>query len=61
MNELLRHNYYKKLLKLYEQGKLRTPNLTLLDIYHDEWCAINRGGYCNCDPDIRLRLPAERN
>jgi hypothetical protein len=55
------HNYFRKLLKLYEQGKLPTTGLHELDVCHDSWCRIYRGGYCNCDPDIYLRLPAERN
>jgi hypothetical protein len=52
-----RHNYYAKLMKLYAQGQIPTKSLTEVDIYHDDWCAIYRGGYCNCDPHIRLRLP----
>jgi DNA-directed RNA polymerase subunit M/transcription elongation factor TFIIS len=53
--KLMKHNYCKKLMKLYRQGKIRTASLTEADIYHDGWCAINKGGYCNCDPDIELR------
>ena len=36
-------------------------SLTEVDIYHKDWCRIYRGGYCNCDPDVRLRLPQRRN
>ena len=50
-----KHNYYKKLMKLYELGKIPTTSLAEVDIYHDDWCGINMGDYCNCDPDIALR------
>jgi hypothetical protein len=59
------HNYLKKLIKLFDQAKLPKAGLVVLDVYHDDWCAIYRGRYCNCDPDIRLRryppLDPERN
>jgi hypothetical protein len=50
-----KHNYYKKLMKLYEQGKIPTKSLTEVDIYHDDWCGVYCGDYCNCDPDVKLR------
>src|SRR5262249_24470123 len=49
------HNYYAKLVKLQEQGKLPAGSLTEVDIAHDDWCATCKGGYCDCDPDITLR------
>lgn len=52
-----KHNYYRKLLELYEEGKVPSKSVTDVDIYHDDWCAIYRGGYCNCEPEIKLRLP----
>jgi len=61
MNEPRTHNYEKKLQKLFAAGKIKSPSLLLVDIYHDHWCAFNRGGYCNCDPDITPLLPVERN
>lgn len=54
--ELARHNYGKRLLAMLAEGKLEAGQLTHVDIYHDGWCAIYAGGYCNCDPEIRLRL-----
>lgn len=60
-NDARKHNYYKKLLQLYDQGTLGKPGLTEIDICHDDWCAIYRGGYCNCNPEVRVRLPVERN
>jgi hypothetical protein len=50
-----KHNYYSKLVKLREQGKLPAGSLNEVDIAHDDWCAIYGGGYCNCDPDITLK------
>jgi hypothetical protein len=50
-----KHNYYKKLLLLHEQGKISTVSLTEVDVYHDDWCTIHTGEYCNCDPNIKLR------
>jgi hypothetical protein len=48
-------------MKLIAEGNLLLVHLSVIDVYHDEWCRINRGGYCNCDPDIKLRPPPERN
>lgn len=48
-----KHNYYKKLLKLYEQGEIPSASFTEVDICHDDWCGIHSGDYCNCDPDIK--------
>ena len=61
MYDLLKHNYYKKLLKLFGKDKLTIGFLYGLDIYHDDWCRIHSGGYCNCDPDIVVRPPADWN
>jgi hypothetical protein len=64
MYDPTKHNYFAKLTKLARD--LKTDALTLVhlvDIYHDDWCAIHRGRYCNCNPDVRLHplLPPERN
>ena len=57
-----KHNYWKKLLKLFEQESNIFPGLiTSVDVCHDDWCRIYRGGYCNCDPEIILRPPSELN
>jgi hypothetical protein len=56
-----KHNYYRKLLELYRQGKVAPGRLMDVDIYHDDWCRIYRGGYCNCHPEVKLRSPPERN
>ena len=56
-----RHNYFPKLMALWEQGKIPPGQLSSVDIAHHDWCAIHAGGYCDCDPDVRLRRPPERN
>jgi hypothetical protein len=55
MVDPMKHNYMKKLMELYENGKLPRVGLNLVDTYHDDGCAIYRGGRCNCDPDIEVR------
>ena len=49
-----KHNYYKKLIKLHERGQIPAASLCDVDIYHDDWCRVYTGGYCNCDPEIEL-------
>jgi hypothetical protein len=48
------HNYEKKLMQLYRQGKV--PQLSgkqySAKICHDSWCQVYLGKECNCDPDI---------
>lgn len=29
-------------------------------VYHDNWCAIFKGGVCNCNPDIKYAIQDER-
>lgn len=60
------HNYRKKVEELVEAGVIPTGYAYVgkLDIYHDDWCGIYSGGYCDCDPTInftRLRWPAMEN
>jgi hypothetical protein len=47
------HNYEKKILA----AGLTTPrgSASTFDVLHDDWCDIYRGGFCNCDPEIRMR------
>jgi hypothetical protein len=53
-----RHNYYQKLMKLFEEGKLGAGSFAEVDIEHDDWCGVHAGNYCDCDPDVSLRTPA---
>ena len=57
MDDAAKHNYMKKLLKLQAEGKLPKVGVNEVDVAHDDWCQVYRGGYCNCDPDIWLRRP----
>ena len=47
-----KHNYYAKLMALIEEGKIKPGDVNLVRIFHDDWCAIYEGGWCNCDPDV---------
>jgi hypothetical protein len=49
-----KHNYFKKLMKLVAEAQLSAGSLAAVDIYHDDWCGVYRGQYCNCDPQIKL-------
>jgi hypothetical protein len=49
-----RHNYWPKLMKLYEEGKITPASATMIDICHDDWCRIYKGGYCDCEPEIKI-------
>lgn len=48
------HNYLAKVLEI---GLAIAPGSPLrdIDVKHDEWCDVFHGGFCNCDPDVRLR------
>jgi hypothetical protein len=61
-----KHNYFRKQMELLAAGVIRPGQVALVDIYHDDWCQIFTGGYCNCDPEIQLpirplMLTPERN
>ena len=56
-----KHHYFEKLVKLIEENPPPRGRITDVDIYHDGWCHIYRGGYCNCEPEVKLRAPPERN
>jgi hypothetical protein len=58
MSQPRQHNYLVKLEELYRQGLIPVPSVCWVDIYHDDWCGIYRGDYCNCDPDVQVhQLP----
>ncbi len=52
----LSHNYQTKMEKMIARGelKIKPDEIQHVKIEHDSWCAVNRGGFCNCDPDISL-------
>lgn len=45
-------NYQPKIIEEYRKGNIPPGMVTHSDIYHDKWCAIFKGGACNCDPEI---------
>jgi hypothetical protein len=48
------HAYIRKLTRMLEAGVLPASGLAETTIKHDNWCKIFSGGYCNCDPVIRV-------
>lgn len=43
------------------QGLLKPGTVHVIDVYHDDWCALLKGiGPCNCNPEVRPpeRVPA---
>jgi hypothetical protein len=30
-----------------------------VNVYHDDWCRVYRGGYCDCDPEVEVRPATE--
>jgi hypothetical protein len=47
------HNYLRKINKLIESGAI-PPESKHIQVLHDDYCLINVGRDCNCDPDIEL-------
>lgn len=61
-----RHNYQIKVEAMLRAGVIPVDyaHVGKLDVYHDDWCGINSGDYCDCDPNInftRLWWPAMEN
>lgn len=52
------HNYLKKLSRIWNQEKY-PPDVYEAFIAHDDWCGINSGQRCNCDPDITINKKGE--
>lgn len=59
MSEGLQHNYLPKVLAMYERGEIASVGLHEVRVYHDDWCEIYQGTWCNCDPDVVLKKHAE--
>lgn len=51
------HNHVKKLQAKITAGELSVKRGTVqsIGVLHDDDCAIFDGGYCDCDPDIKVR------
>jgi hypothetical protein len=59
MKKPRKHNYMRKLLAMQARGEL-TVGVSDVEVAHDDWCRIYKGGYCNCDPEIRVRKRVPR-
>lgn len=51
-------NYLRKIMALTANGSIKSGTVAVIHVYHDEWCEINYGGECNCDPDVSVE-PAD--
>jgi hypothetical protein len=47
-------NYIEAIQGAVAAGRVKPIPGTLVHIavMHDDWCAIFKGGVCNCDPDV---------
>jgi hypothetical protein len=43
-----------RVLAARASGLMPSPGVHICNIEHDHWCAIYRGGACNCVPDISI-------
>lgn len=51
------HNYRAAINKAAAAGKfdmVKPGTVQTLEIQHDDWCAIFKGGECNCSPTMEL-------
>jgi hypothetical protein len=46
-------NYMEACLKQGEKMLEKPPGLYIVDIEHDDWCEIWKGGICNCNPIVK--------
>jgi hypothetical protein len=50
-------NYAPKVAALARTAGLAPGRVAHVTVAHDGWCAVNRGGRCDCDPDVRMAAP----
>lgn len=50
-----KHNYYSKVVALGDSLGFSRDQIHHVDVLHDDWCAVYKGGYCNCDPIVKVR------
>ncbi len=46
-------NYGAKIEAFLRDNPPMPGTLTQVGIFHDGWCGVNKGGACNCDPDVK--------
>ena len=52
------HNHEKKILQLWEDGKIPRNTYSDISIGHDAWCRLRKGvGECDCDPEVIVLWP----
>lgn len=57
MSATKRPNYLVKLERLLAAGQisLKPGGVHIVDVVHDDRCAIHYGQPCDCDPDVKVR------
>ena len=55
------HNYIAAISRFWAAHVLAPGEYVRLEVLHDTWCGIYAGGRCDCDPEVRLVRPVERN
>jgi hypothetical protein len=61
MTDPWKNNDFKKLMELAERRGVVPGRVEEVDVYHDDWCGIYRGDYCDRDPEIEFRPVPEQN
>jgi hypothetical protein len=47
-------NYLARVLKMSDLDPTPAGVVRHVHVYHDVWCAVWRGGLCDCDPEVRV-------
>ena len=47
-------SYMETIILAMQKGSIPTNGVLMPQIAHDEWCKINKGKSCNCNPDISV-------
>ena len=61
--EYMEHNSSRRVMAMLEAGEFdQVPAgvAVAVDVEHDAWCALFKGGRCNCSPEVRLRREDSR-
>lgn len=51
-------HYLQKITATARQLQL-APGVHIVQVRHDDWCSIWRGGECNCEPEIGMSAPGK--
>lgn len=46
-----KHNYHDKVMEVALTSDLGA-GLHIVNVCHDDWCGIFKGGCCNCNPEV---------